>query len=72
MVQAITTVWTEVMEWITTALTSVQDVFYTAGTDGGTGSLTFLGILAVIGVAIGIAFLVDFYATYCEPAEQSA
>lgn len=58
MVQAITTVWTEVMNWITEALTSVQDVFYTAGIDGGTGSLTFLGILAVIGVAIGIAFLV--------------
>ena len=57
MVQAITTVWTEIMTWITQALSSVQDVFYTTGT-GGTGELTFLGVLAVIGVAIGIVFLV--------------
>lgn len=57
MVQAITTVWTEIMSWITEALGSVQDVFYTTGT-GGTGELTFLGVLAVIGVAIGIVFMV--------------
>lgn len=57
MINAITTVWTDVMEWITTSLASVQDVFYTTGT-GGTGSLTFLGTLSVISVAIGIAFLV--------------
>ena len=58
MVAAITSVWTEIMSWIVTALGSVQEVFYTAVTDGGPGSLTFLGILAVISVAIGIAFLV--------------
>lgn len=52
MVEAITNVWSEVMTWITTALGNVQAVFYTE-----TG-LTFLGTLAVIGVAIGIVFLI--------------
>lgn len=52
MIGIITTVWTEVMLWITTSLASVQSVFYDEG------SLTFLGTLAVIGVAIGIGFLI--------------
>lgn len=54
MINAITSVWSEVMEWITTAIGSVQDVFYNSSDQ----SLTFLGVLAVISVAIGIAFLV--------------
>lgn len=58
MVGAITQVWTEIMTWITTSLGSIQDVFYTAGASGADGELTFLGVLAVIGVAIGIAFLI--------------
>ena len=45
MIEAITSVWTDVMEWITTSLGSVQDVFYTPGASGGAGSLTFLGTL---------------------------
>lgn len=53
MIGKITTVWTEVMNWITTSLGSVQDVFYVEST-----GLTFLGTLAVISVAIGIAFLI--------------
>lgn len=52
MVSAITTVWDEIMEWITTSLASVQSVFYAGD------SLTFLGVLAVISVAIGVGFLV--------------
>ena len=52
MIGAITEAWTEIMTWITTSLNSVQTVFY--GADG----LTFLGTLAVVGVAIGISFLV--------------
>lgn len=54
MIAAITSVWSDVMEWITDALASVQSVFYNT-TDS---TLTFLGTLAVISVAIGIAFLV--------------
>lgn len=52
MVGEITTVWGEVMEWIISSLTAVQVVFYTAD-----NKLTFLGTLAIIAVAIGIAFL---------------
>lgn len=52
MIEAITNVWSDIMEWIVTSLGSVQSVFYTE-----TG-LTFLGTLSVISVAIGIAFLV--------------
>lgn len=52
MISAITSVWTEIMTWITTSLASVQTVFYAEG------ALTFLGVLAVISVAIGVAFLV--------------
>lgn len=52
MITAITTVWTEIMTWITTSLASVQTVFYAEN------ALTFLGVLAVISVAIGVGFLV--------------
>lgn len=58
MVEAITNVWSDVMEWIISAIASAQDVFYTAPVGEGPGSLTFLGVLAVIGLAIGIVFLV--------------
>lgn len=51
MVGEITSTWTDVMTWITTSLTSVQTVFYADN------KLTFLGTLAIIAVAIGIAFL---------------
>lgn len=49
----ITEIWTQVMNWISTSLGSVQTVFYDAE-DG----LTFLGTLAVIGVSIAIGFLI--------------
>ena len=51
MINAITSVWSDVMEWIVSSLASVQTVFYADG------ALTFLGTLSVISVAIGIAFL---------------
>lgn len=52
MLGSITEIWTDVMTWITTSLGSVQSVFYA------NEELTFLGTLAVIGVAIGIGFLI--------------
>ena len=52
MIEAITGVWTDIMEWIVSSITSVQTVFY------GESGLTFMGTLAVISVAIGLAFLV--------------
>ena len=57
MIGDITTVWTEIMTWVTTSLGQVQDVFYTAGAAGEPGELTFLGVLAIVSVAIGIALL---------------
>ena len=57
MIGAITQVWTEIMEWITTSLGAVQTVFYAVPAGGGDAELTFLGVLAVVSVAIGIAFL---------------
>lgn len=52
MLGSITQVWTDVMEWITTSLGSVQTVFYA------NDQLTFLGTLSVIGVSIGVGFLI--------------
>lgn len=52
MISAITEVWTQIMTWITTSLASVQTVFYV------NNNLTFMGVLAVISVAIGVAFLI--------------
>lgn len=57
MITAITKVWSDIMAWIVESLGSVQEVFYVVG-ENGTGNLTFLGTLAVIGVAIAIVFLV--------------
>ena len=53
MIANITSVWTSMMEWLVDALASVQSVFVSSA-----GELTFLGTLSVIGVAMGVAFLV--------------
>lgn len=51
-VGSVMSVWSLIMTWIVTALASVQSVFYV------NGSLTFIGTLAVVGVSIGIGFLI--------------
>lgn len=48
----LTSVFTDIMDWITSGLNSVQGVFYA------NNQLTMLGTLAVIGVAVGVAFLI--------------
>ncbi len=53
MINSITSVWTAIMTWISDSLGSVQELFYNT-TDS---TLTFLGTLSVIGVAIGVIFL---------------
>lgn len=50
-ISAITAVFTAVMEWIITAITAVVAVFWTGE------ALTFMGVLAVVGLAISIFFL---------------
>jgi hypothetical protein len=54
MIAEITTLWSEILRWITTSMTAVQNVFF----DTDTNKLTFLGVLAIIGVAISICLLI--------------
>lgn len=52
-------VFTKVGEWIPTAVQQMIPIFWTAPTtDGGEGSLTFMGVLAVAGLAFSVVFLV--------------
>ena len=48
---AILAVFTSVGEWIVSTVTSLLPMFYAEG------SLTFLGVLAVAGLAFSVAFL---------------
>lgn len=51
-------VFASVGEWIPTAVNSLVPMFWTAPAEtGGTGSLTFLGVLAVAGLAFSVVFL---------------
>lgn len=54
MITQFTNVWTAILTWITTSMSSVQAVFY----DSTNSTLTFLGVLAIVGVAIGICLLI--------------
>ena len=53
MITAITDVFTEIGTWITSQISALMPVFYTEA-DG----LTFLGILAVCGLAFSVIFLI--------------
>ena len=55
--EAIFAVFTDVGEWIISSLTSLMSIFWTAG-ESGTGQLTFLGVLAVAGLAFSVIFLI--------------
>ena len=55
--QAISDVWTDVSEWLILHFSMIQEIFWTT-TEGGNGSLTFMGILAVIALGISIFLLV--------------
>ena len=52
MLEAITDVWTAMISTITGMISSAQTMFYAEG------ALTFLGTLSVIGVAVGVVFLI--------------
>ena len=56
--EAIFAVFTDVGDWIISALTSLMSIFWTAGADGAAGQLTFLGVLAVAGLAFSVIFLI--------------
>lgn len=50
--EAVLGVFTSVGEWIGTAFTNIIPIFYVAET-----GLTFLGVLAVAGLAVGVTLL---------------
>lgn len=52
-ITAITGVFTAIADWITTSLPSITEIFYNPEQ----GSLTFLGVLAVVALGISIFFL---------------
>lgn len=51
--QAIGEVWTAIITWIVSAIQALVPVFYSAET-----GFTFIGVLAVIGLGLGVVFLV--------------
>ena len=55
---AIFAVFTAIGEWITSAISALVPIFWTAGETAGTGNLTFMGNLAVIGLGISVIFLI--------------
>lgn len=56
-ISAMTAVFDAIFTWILSAISAVVPVFWTVG-EGGTGELTFLGVLTLIALGISIFFLV--------------
>jgi len=50
-------VFTAMAEWFGSAFDAVIPIFWTAASSGGTGSLTFIGVLAVAGLAVAVTLL---------------
>ena len=55
---AILAVFTSVGTWFSTAFNNIIPIFWTAGSGSTTGSLTFMGVLAVAGLAMSVIFLI--------------
>ena len=55
---AILAVFTSVGQWISTSVNNLVPMFYTEGVGEAAGSLTFMGTLAVAGLAISVVFLI--------------
>ena len=56
--QSILAVFSAVGEWFSTFVPTLFALFWTPGASGAAGTLTFLGVLAVAGLAISVVFLV--------------
>jgi hypothetical protein len=56
--ESILDVFTAVGAWFSEFVPTMFSLFWTAGESGGAGSLTFLGVLAVAGLAISVVFLI--------------
>lgn len=57
-VTSVTGVFEEIGAWLVKFLQSLIPLFYDTTLNEGAGGLTFLGVLAVIGLAISVFFLV--------------
>lgn len=51
-IESLTGVWTSIMTWITTSITSLESLFYNSET-----GLTFVGVLTVTALAISIVIM---------------
>ena len=58
MVTTITAVWESVVSFITGLFSDITTLFYTPGTGDAAGSLTFVGVMAVIMAGVAILLLV--------------
>ena len=56
-IEAILAVWSAVLEWFGGAFEAIIPMFWVEGTGGAAGTLTFMGTLAIAGMAIGVVFL---------------
>lgn len=56
-VDAILAVFLSVASWFGDAFDAIIPMFWEAAETGGGGSLTFMGVLAIAGMAIGVTFL---------------
>lgn len=56
--QSVLDVFSAVGEWFSEFVPTLFSLFWTPGASGAPGSLTFLGVLAVAGLAISVVFLV--------------
>lgn len=51
-------VFSAIGEWFSEFVPTLFSLFWTPGTDGSGGQLTFLGVLAIAGLAFSVVFLV--------------
>lgn len=49
---------TSVVDWFSTLFTGMAQLFYTPGTGESAGSLTFIGVFAIIGLVVSVAFVI--------------
>lgn len=54
---AILAVFSSIGTWFATAFDQLIPIFWKEAESGGTGSLTFMGVLAVAGLAFSVVFL---------------
>lgn len=58
MVALFTEVWSAISEWLVGLFPSIMTLFYTVPEGGGAGSLTFVGVCAVIMAGVALILLV--------------